>query len=128
MSKLVRLYPYNPRRGWLKQTYLDPALGERKGGMKFVGKRGWYEVSDEVAEELEDVLQREYDLRSGKAFLIAKDAREAKKLDADLVDPEDEEASIGTADAPVRSSRPGRRKGKPKTRTKKPKTPTESAD
>ena len=123
MSKLVRLYPHNPRRGWLLQTYLDPQLGGRKGGMKFVGKRGWYKVDDDVAEELEDVRQVDTDPRSGPAFLIARDAKHAKKLEEDLADPEDEAASVGTADSPVSHSRPGKRKGKPKTRTKKPKVP-----
>ena len=127
MPKLVRLYPHNPRRGWFVQTYLDPGLGERKGGMKFVGKRGWYQVTDDVAAELEDVLQKQGDPRSGPAFLIAKDAKHAKVLDAELVDPEDEDVSIGTADSPVQSSRPGKRKGKPRTRTKKVKAPTEPA-
>ena len=128
MSKLVRLYPHNPRRGWFIQTYLDPGLGDRKGGMKFVGKRGWYEVSDEVAEELEDVRQVDTDPRSGPAFMIARDAKHAKVLEEDLVDPEDEDASVGTADVPVRHGRPGKRKGKPKTRTKKPKVPAPESE
>ena len=128
MSKLVRLYPHNPRRGWLIRTYLDPALGDRKGGMKFVGKRGWYDVSDAVAAELEDVRQVDTDPRSGPAFLIARDAKHAKRLEEDLRDPEDEEASVGTADAPVKSQRPGKRKGKPKTRTKKPKATVPEID
>lgn len=126
MSKLVRLYPHNPRRGWFMKTYLDPQLGGRKGGMKFLGKRGWYEVEDDVAKALEDVLQKDQDPRSGPAFLIAKDAKQAKVLDAELVDPEEEEASVGTADAPVRHGRPGKRKGMPKTRTRKTKTVPES--
>ncbi len=127
---LVRLYPYNKRRGWLIRTYLDPQLGTRKGGMKFLGHRGWYEVSDEIAAELEDVLQVDTDPRSGPAFLVARNSAHAKKLDAELVDPEEEEASIGTADVPVRQ-RPGKRKakaGKPKTRQRKTKDVKEDAE
>lgn len=127
MSKLVRLYPYNKRRGWLIRTYLDPALGVR--GMKFVGKRGWYEVSDEVAEELADARQKDNDPRSGPAFLIARDAKHANKLEEELQDPEDEEVSVGTVEAPVRHGRPGKRKskGKPKTRQRKTKAGEEPA-
>ncbi len=128
MSKLVRLYPYNPRRGWLMKTYLDPQLGDRRGGMKFLGKRGWYEVSDEVSEELEDVRQQDQDPRSGPAFLIARSPAHAKKLDEDLRDPEEDEASVGTADTPVRHGRPGKRKGKGNPKTRKRKSKAESGE
>lgn len=135
MSKLVRLYPHNPRRGHVLRTYLDPQLGGRRGGMKFLGSRGWYEVSDEVAEELEEVRQKRYDKRSPKAFMIADDADHAKELEAELVDDEDEDAQVGTADAPVKAARPGKRKtatkkkgsAKPRTR-RKSKAAAEGAD
>ena len=110
MSKLVRLYPRDPKRGWFIQTYLDPKLG-----VKFLGTRGWYQVEDEVAEELGNVLQKAYDLRSGKAFMIAKDKAEARELDLSIAEPEEEEAKVGTAEDPVvMKSRPG--KAAPRTR------------
>lgn len=112
MSKLVRLYPRNTKRGWYIQTYLDPALG-----VKFLGTRGWYEVDDEVAEKLKGVRQKHYDPRSGLAFMIANDKAEAREMDASLVDPDEEEAKVGTADDPVKvKSRPGMIDPKPRTR------------
>ena len=104
MSKLVRLYPRDPKRGWFIQTYLDPQMG-----IKFLGTRGWYEVTDEIANQLKDVRQKTYDPRSGKAFMIASSKEEAREMDLKLIEPEEEEAKVGTADDPVKvKSRPGK--------------------
>lgn len=104
MSKLVRLYPKNPHRGWYLQTYLHYQLQ-----MKFVGTRGWYKVSDDVAEKLRDVLQIQEDPRSGPAFMIAADKEEAAKLEKSLLaDPKEADKKVGTFDEPVSVARPGR--------------------
>lgn len=116
MSKLVRLYPHNPARGWLVQTYMHHEFG------KFVGKRGWYEVRDEVAKELAKVRQKDGKRRSGPAFMIADDKDHARELELELlVDPMKEEETVGTADAPVKARRPGKvkKQKKPKTRTRR---------
>jgi hypothetical protein len=118
MSKLVRLYPRDPERGWLIQTYLDPQMG-----LKFLAARGWYKVSDDQAEELKAVRQKHYDARSQKAFLIADDSDHARELEETVLrDPEAEEENIGTIEAPVETKRPGSRKKKvkPRKRTRKP--------
>jgi hypothetical protein len=110
--KLVRLYPRNPDRGWFIQTYVDPQLG-----LKFVSERGWYQVSDEIAEALKEVRQKRYDLRSGPAFAIAKDKEEARLIErTEINPPEKEEEVVGTAEAPIpivaktSDKRPGARK------------------
>ena len=112
--KLARLYPYDPKRGHVLQNYLAPDLG-----MKFVSKRGWYEVTDEQAAVLAKVPQYHSGVRTGEgeAFMIADDKSEAKKLDAALEKTKGrEEEKIGTADAPVQA-RPGTKDaGKPKPR------------
>ena len=112
--KLVRLYPRDPERGWFIQTYVDPQLG-----LKFVASQGWYQVDDDVAEVLSVVRQKHYDPRSAKAFLIAANADEARKLEVELRPPKKEGDIIGTADAPVpvlKSTRPGSRVSAPKSR------------
>ncbi len=114
--KLVRLYPYDKKRGHVLRTYLDPELG-----LKFVGKRGWYEVSEEVAEAIEDVRQKHSGVgaqRSGPAFMIADNNKAAKKMDKELAEEKGEDEDVvGTADAPVRA-RPGSKAdgGKPRKR------------
>jgi hypothetical protein len=110
--KLVRLYPYTPRFGYNLRSLVVTKLG-----MKFVGERGWYEVSDEAAAFLRTRLQDSTQPHGPKAFMIAESREDAKQLDAafnaTIRDPEEERA--GTPDAPIRqaasteSKRPGRR-------------------
>jgi hypothetical protein len=115
MSKLIRLYPRDPKRGWYIQTYLDPGLG-----VKILGTRGWYQVEDDIAAKLKDVKQKAYDPRSGPAFMIANSKEEAREMDAKLVEPEEEEAKVGTAEDPVKlKPRPGKTTPKPRTRKTK---------
>lgn len=104
MSKLVRLYPRNPKKGWFIQIYTDVELN-----IKFLALRGWYEVEDDVAEKLRQVRQKKYDPRSGPAFLIADDKAHAKELEKTVLrPPEKDDESIGTTDAPIEAKRPAR--------------------
>ncbi len=129
MSKLIRLYPRNPQLGFVLRSYtiLDPPL-------RFLVHRGWYQVDDEVADLLVDVPQQERFSTGPKAFMIAEDQAAAKKMDAkvaSMVLKAKKLETVGTADAPVPTTRPGAKKkrateavsdeeeGKPKTRKKK---------
>jgi hypothetical protein len=108
--KLVRLYPRNPKKGWVIQTYVDPFIG-----LKFVATKGWYEVSDEIAEKLSIVKQKEYDPESKNAFLIANNDKDAKRIEDTVINPRiDEKSSIGTSNSPIKTDRfrPGKRGGK----------------
>lgn len=51
MAKLVRLKPYDPKRGHVLRRYTA-------FGVRFDESRGWYRVSDEVAEYLGKVRQQ----------------------------------------------------------------------
>lgn len=51
MAKLVRLKPYDPKRGHVLRRYTA-------FGVRFEESRGWYRVSDEVAEYLGKVRQQ----------------------------------------------------------------------
>ena len=115
---LVRLYPYNPAQGFVLRTY---TLINQK--LKFVEARGWYEVSADIAKVLEGIPQESRKPRGPKAFMVAKDKEEAKKLDADLrvLLRKPEEDSVGTIEEPV-PMRPGKRGpsgGGPKSRSKR---------
>ncbi|MGD9676430.1 MAG: hypothetical protein AB7V19_07080 [Candidatus Bipolaricaulia bacterium] len=73
MSKLVRIAPFNPRQGFVKQrhTIIKPKP------MRFLEAAGWYEVDDEIARVLSMVPQEERKPGGLKAFLIADDAEHA---------------------------------------------------
>lgn len=112
--KLIRLYPRDPARGCFITTYVDAI-----SGLKFLGTKGWYKVSDETAEILSEVRQKDYDLRSSKAFMIAANESEAEEMEASLQPTKFvNEKSNGTISTPLvvndSNIRPGTRK-----RTKK---------
>ncbi len=71
---LVRLKPYDPRRGHvlLRYTY---------AGIKFQEERGWYRVEAKVAEYLRAVREVPSDRYSPLAFDVCTEA-EAKALEA----------------------------------------------
>jgi hypothetical protein len=71
---LVRLKPYDPRRGNLLRHYTY-------AGIKFQEERGWYRVDKSVAEYLRRVHQQPSDPHSALAFDVCTDA-EAKTLEA----------------------------------------------
>jgi len=60
-TKLVRLKPYNPKRGCVIRRYTVY-------GFRFEETRGWYEVSGTVAAYLETIHQIPTDENSPKAF------------------------------------------------------------
>lgn len=66
-TMLVRIKPYNPRRGHVLRrfTYAHPRTGTR---YRFDDSRGWYTVPTEVARVLEGVHSRYEDLDSPLAF------------------------------------------------------------
>jgi len=79
-TMLVRLKPFDPRRGLVLRRYTH-------AGIKFHGERGWYRVEKPVADYLRGVRQQAADANSPLAFDVCTDD-EAKGLDA-----KDKEAS-----------------------------------
>ena len=61
MAKLVRLKPFDPKKGHVIQRYTAFSI-------RFEEKRGWYKVSDEVATYLATVHQAPGDDDSPLAF------------------------------------------------------------
>ena len=74
MSKLIRLKPYDPKKGHVIRRYTA-------FGVRFDEARGWYKVSDEVAAYLASVHQRPGDDDSPAAFDVCTDD-EAKAMEA----------------------------------------------
>jgi len=74
MAKLVRLKPYDPKKGHVIQRYTAFAV-------RFEEARGWYKVSDEVATYLATVHQVPGDEDSPLAFDVCTD-EEAQRLEA----------------------------------------------
>lgn len=107
MSKLVRIVPFNPRIGHVKQrhTIMKPRP------MRFDASRGWYEVEDEIAEALRDIPQEERRPGGASAFMIADNAEHARQLEEALrrAARGQEPEAVGTLEAPIRVSRPGRK-------------------
>ena len=81
-TKLVRLKPYNPKRGHNLRRY-------GYGGVIFDGERGWYRVNAALAEELKYLRQDHDDEDSPLAFDVCTDAEAAaideKEADAATV-------------------------------------------
>lgn len=72
MSKFVRLKPYNPRKGFVTQRHA-------RGELFFIGgvRPNWYEVDDEVAEELKEDKQFHNDPDSKPLFdIMSKEEKE----------------------------------------------------
>jgi hypothetical protein len=72
MSKFVRLKPYNPRRGFVTQRH-------GRGDLFFIGgiRPNWYEVDDDVAEELAKDRQFHNDPDSKPLFdIMSKEDKE----------------------------------------------------
>lgn len=60
---LVRLKPFNPRRGYVLKTYVDGPTGS-----VFREERGWYEVEADFAERLREIRSRPDREESPAAF------------------------------------------------------------
>ena len=73
MSKLVRLKPFNPKRGFTLRTYTV-------SGTRFTQGAGWYRVSDDLAEYLRTVPSNDADPDSPYAFQVCT-AEEAAAID-----------------------------------------------
>lgn len=76
MSMLVRLKPYDPRRGHVLRRYTVSLWDTR-----FEVQRGWYEVPDEWAAYLRTLRQNANDSYSKEAFDVCTRA-EAERIDA----------------------------------------------
>jgi hypothetical protein len=72
-TMLVRLKPFDPRRGQVLRRYTH-------AGIKFHGERGWYRVEKLVADYLRGVRQQAADANSPLAFDVCTE-EEAKTLD-----------------------------------------------
>jgi hypothetical protein len=73
MSLLVRLKPLNERKHHNVKTYMID-------GIRFFVERGWYEVSDAIADTLRELHQDHYDLDSPLLFDVCTPAQ-AEKLE-----------------------------------------------
>lgn len=74
MPKLVRLKPYEPKKGHVLQRYTAFSI-------RFEERRGWYKVSDEVANYLASVHQTPGDEDSPLAFDVCSED-EAQRMEA----------------------------------------------
>ena len=74
MSKLVRLKPYDVKKGHVIRRYSAFST-------QFVERKGWYRVSDEVAEYLATVRQVPHDEDVPFAFDVCTE-QEAKRIEA----------------------------------------------
>lgn len=70
---LVRLKPFNPRAGQVKQRF-------GYAGIVFEAGTGWYLLDAEVARHLKTIRQRDGDVHSAFAFDVATEA-EARRMD-----------------------------------------------
>jgi len=73
MAKLIRIKPYDPKKGNVIRRYTA-------FGVRFEEARGWYKVSDEVAAYLGTVHQRPGDDDSPLAFDVCTE-EEAQRLE-----------------------------------------------
>lgn len=92
MSKLVRIHPYNPKRGFKLRSYT-------LRGMKFLETHGWYQVADTLADYLETVPSDYGDPDSPPGFDICTQ-EEAIDIDED----ERQEALKAVATRPYRTT------------------------
>ena len=74
-AQLVRLKPYDPRRGYVLRRFTFR-------GIKFHEERGWYRVDKDVADYLRSVRQVASDKHAPLAFDVCTEA-EAQALDAE---------------------------------------------
>jgi len=74
-TKLVRVRPYNPKRGQLVRRYMVK-------GIRFDVNRGWYKVDDELAKYLATVTNDPNDPESTPVFDVLTE-KEALKLEQD---------------------------------------------
>lgn len=88
---LARIKPRDPAHGHVLRRY-------SYRGAKFEEGKGWYRVSEEVAEYLRAVPQQSHDPRSPLAFDVCTEA-EAKAIDA-------KEAEANQPKRPVENARP----------------------
>ena len=73
MPKLIRIKPYDPKRGHLVRRYTVFSI-------RFDESRGWYRVADDVADYLAKVHQRPHDEDSPLVFDVCTED-EAKALE-----------------------------------------------
>ncbi len=90
-TMLVRLKPYNPRRGFVTKRFTYR-------GVKFQSERGWYRVEKEIADYLRGVKQIHGDEHSPDAFDV-KTPSEAERLEE--VEESEARAQKSTAEAPT---------------------------
>ena len=73
MTQLARLKPYNERKGHLARVYMID-------GARFYEERGWYEVTDDMADQLRELHQDHYNLDSEYLFDVVS-PEDAQKID-----------------------------------------------
>lgn len=130
-TKFVRLKPLNPRRGFKLRSFISI---ER--GIMIKGSRGWYEMNADDVDYLATVCQNgntfgeneDLGLESIPAFDTAPDLDGAREIESSYKARKGKRARdvVGTAENPIRVSRPGRtRKRKKSSPPPSEETPTE---
>ena len=89
MSKLVRIKPYSPKKGYVLRSYTYQ-------GNRYQEGRGWYEVDESTAAYLEGIKQRDEDPESHDAFDVCTEA-EARLID----EKEAKKSSVASAAEPT---------------------------
>jgi hypothetical protein len=84
-TMLVRLKPFDPRRGHVLRRYTY-------AGIKFHGERGWYRVEKRVADYLRTVRQQLADPHSPPAFDVCSE-EEAKAMEAKAMEAKERDAA-----------------------------------
>jgi hypothetical protein len=88
--KLVRIHPYEPRRGHTTLRYSMAGSGYPM----FMEGRGWYEVDDDIADKLGELTNNPNDPRSPLVFQVLT-KEEAQAID--MV----EKQQIAVAESPI---------------------------
>lgn len=99
MSLLVRLKPYNERKGHLVRVYMI-------GGWRFLEERGWYEVPEALVEQLQlrELHQAHYNEDSPALFDVCT-PEQAERLEEKERAREEREKATARKPTPIESAK-----------------------
>lgn len=91
---LVRIKPYNPKKGHLRRVHID-----NENNMRFREGAGWYEVPERIARKLRTELQNPYDPDSPEVFDVC---TRAAALEIEQFEAIRRQQAAATAEEPIR--------------------------
>ncbi len=91
---LVRIKPYNPKKGHLRRVHID-----NENNMRFREGAGWYEVPERIARKLRTELQKPYDPDSPEVFDVC---TRAAALEIEQFEAIRRQQAAATAEEPIR--------------------------